>query len=368
MKPTQDRSEIYDAFTRTKSGGELAAAFPGHCQTPGDQEISKTDKRYWKGRLVVRRYRFPGSGQSDHDLAAYINDAQVGYFFPLGTSDPDAAAAKACKIQAMVVERGWSDVCREFSRELIVSFEWCTNPVLWTYTTIHTLVGNSDQTAPGEMPARHPNRRRVVIVEPDDGIRHALCWSVDHQAGFVGVPCRSPEHLSQMFALQKPQIVLLNRKLAGPGGFDAAGTIAPIHPGVPAATYSVHADGDTMFVSTPGGAAGYLVKRVPPDRLLEPLMKALNRSDLRIEDILLRVKYYFHDLLQLPSNQDNAAIASLTPREREVLELLSKGYVDKEIAQAMGIGIWTVHDHIKNIFQRLHVRTRTEAAIRYMEK
>jgi len=101
---------------------------------------------------------------------------------------------------------------------------------------------------------------------------------------------------------------------------------------------------------------------------MEPVLKAINRPDLTPEDLLLRVKYYFQQLLQLPSSQHNAALASLTPREREVLELLSKGYVDKEIAQTMGIGIWTVHDHIKNIFQRLHVRTRVEAAIRYIEK
>lgn len=171
-----------------------------------------------------------------------------------------------------------------------------------------------------------------------------------------------------MMALHKPRMVLLNRSLAGSTGFKSAGTVACIETGVPAITYSVHADGDWMFVSTPGGAVGYLVKRVQPDRLLEPILKAINRSEVTAEDYLLRVKYYFQELLQLPSSLDNSGLNKLTPREREVLDLLSKGYVDKEIAQAMGISIWTVHDHIKNIFERLHVRTRTEAAIRYLEK
>jgi DNA-binding NarL/FixJ family response regulator len=61
-------------------------------------------------------------------------------------------------------------------------------------------------------------------------------------------------------------------------------------------------------------------------------------------------------------------VARLTHREREVMELLSKGCVDKEIAQAMGISVWTVHGHIKSIFERLQVRTRTEAVIRFLEK
>jgi len=163
-------------------------------------------------------------------------------------------------------------------------------------------------------------------------------------------------------------MVLLNRNLAGRIGFKSAGTVAAIQPGVPALTYSVHLDGDQMFVSTPGGAAGYLVKRVKPDRLLEPILKAINRSELKTEDFLLRVKYYFQELLQLPSGHDNSALTTLTRREREVMELLSKGCVDKEIAQAMGISVWTVHGYIKNIFERLHVCTRTEAVIRYLEK
>lgn len=60
-------------------------------------------------------------------------------------------------------------------------------------------------------------------------------------------------------------------------------------------------------------------------------------------------------------------LAKLTCREREALALLGKGFMDKEIAQAMGISIWTVHFYIKNIFKRLNVHTRTEAAIQYVE-
>jgi DNA-binding NarL/FixJ family response regulator len=127
-------------------------------------------------------------------------------------------------------------------------------------------------------------------------------------------------------------------------------------------------DGDQMFVSTPGGAGGYLVKRVKPDRLLEPILKTASRSELMTQDYLLRVKYYFQELLQLHSSHDNSTLTKLTQREREALEFLSRGFVDKEIAQAMGISVWTVHGYVKKIFERLHVRTRTEAVIRYLEK
>jgi DNA-binding NarL/FixJ family response regulator len=313
----------------------------------------------------MRRYRFPASGESDGDLATRIDHAGVGYFFPLGTSNVELAAAKAAEIHQTAVKHGWNSVFPRFARELIVSFEWCMNPVLWTYTTIHTLVGKV--TDSDSSPAK-PNRQYVLVAELDAGIRRALCWSIDHQPGFGSIACDSAESFAQALAQHKPRMVLLNRNLAGRIGFKTNGAIAPIQPGVPALTYSVHVDGDQMFVSTPGGAAGYLVKRVKPDRLLEPILNVTSRSELMTDDLLLRVKYYFQELLQLHTNHDNSVVAKLTRREREVLALLSKGCVDKEIAHAMGISVWTVHGHIKRIFEALNVRTRTEAVIRYLEK
>ena len=328
---------------------------------------SQLDVGYWKLRLLRRRHRFPASGESEQDLAVYIDHGDVGFFFPLGTADMKIAAIKALEIYQMAMRHGWTTTCRHFSRELIVSFEWSMNPVLWTYTTIHTLIGKPTDRESVSLPTG-PNRQRILVVELDAGIRRALCWSINQQAGFVSDPCDSVESFDRALALRKPRMVLMNRNLAGRTGFKSTGIIAPIQPGVLGLTYSVHVDGDQMFVSTPGGAAGYLVKRVKPDRLLEPIVKVANRSELMTENFLLRVKYYFQELLQLHSGHDSSALAKLTRREREVIELLSKGCVDKEIAQAMGISVWTVHGHVKNIFERLHVRTRTEAVVRYLEK
>jgi len=85
-------------------------------------------------------------------------------------------------------------------------------------------------------------------------------------------------------------------------------------------------------------------------------------------DPLTPVKLFFRGLLRPRANAHTDALAKLTKRENEVLLLLSKGGVDKEIASAMGISLWTVHGHIKKIFERLGVRTRTEAVVRYLEK
>jgi DNA-binding NarL/FixJ family response regulator len=163
-------------------------------------------------------------------------------------------------------------------------------------------------------------------------------------------------------------MVLLNHNLAGRLGVNLNGQVTVLPPSVPALGYSTCVDGDQLFVSTPGGAQGYLLKRVNPARLLEPIFNDAGRPNYSASGLQDRVKTYFKALLQPRSDPDSSLLARLTRREREVLDLLSKGCVDKEIAQALGISAWTVHDHFKNIFERLGVRTRTEAVVRYLEK
>jgi DNA-binding NarL/FixJ family response regulator len=326
-----------------------------------------TGSRNWKEGLLLRRYHFPPSGERDQDLAARIEESGLGYFFPLGTPDANAAADKARQIYELIQKEGWAAANKCHCRELIVAFEWCLQPVLWTYTTIHTLVGARAVPESNPAPAEH-NAQRVLVVEMDAGIRNALCWSINQQAGFCSIPCPTVDAFGQAVEQNKPHLVILNRNLAGRLGIENPGTIASLRRGLAALTYSVYADGDQMFVSTPGGAEGYLVKRVKPDRLLEPATTVSGRQEILSENLLADVKAYFKKLLHSPSSGDKSALAKLTRRECEVLALLTKGLVDKEIAQAMGISIWTVHGYIKSIFERLKVHTRTEAVVRYLEK
>lgn len=341
--------------------------FSGIPATEPTHSASKSDNDHWRERLFVRRYPFPLSGGSERDLAARIDYGGVGYWFPLGSADFDAAAVKARRIQEAVIRQGWEECCSHFPRELIVGFEWCSDPILWTYATIHTVV----EKLPTETRQRCDARglSSVLIVEEDPGIRRALEWSLNRHPGILSVACESATSFDRNFVRCKPSLVLLNRKLAERVKFASPGQLAPIRDSVPALTYSLAADGDQLFVSTPGGAAGYLLKRVKPDRLLEPVLQgnsSLPGSESK--ELLARVKSYFKELLQPRSAGGASGIERLTRRENEVLALLSKGCVDKEIAQALGISAWTVHGHIKSIFERLHVRTRTEAVVRYLEK
>ncbi len=331
------------------------------------KNLLQPDEGYWRERLMVRRYRFPASNEPEKSLAVQIDHAGNGYFFPLGTADMDAAVTAASRIYSTVVKQGWETACDLFPRELIVAFEWSANPIMWTYTTIHTLVGKIPPAllAPAATTA---NLRCVLVVETDPGLRRALMWCLNHQPGFCAVACESPELFSKSLFQWKPALVLLNRSLAERMGIEFSGGFTPIRAHTLALAYSVSVDGDHTFVSVPGGAQGYMLTRVPPNRILDPIFSRGNFPRPPFEDLLAPVRQFFKELLRPPTGKHTDALAKLTPRENEVLLLLSKGYVDKEIAQAMGISAWTVHGHIKKIFERLSVRTRTEAVVRFLEK
>jgi DNA-binding NarL/FixJ family response regulator len=327
----------------------------------------RTDARFWRQQLLLRRYGFPASGEPEKSLAARIGHAGSAFFFPLGTAALDEAAKLACRIYCTVVRQGWEAAAKLFPRELIVAFEWSANPIMWTYTTVHTLVGRIAHVEALIAPAR-TDLAKVLIVETDAGLRRALAWCINHQPGFCAVACAAPEKFSTAFAEHQPKLVLLNRSLAERMGIEFSGGLTALPSGALALAYSVSVDGDHMFVSTPGGAEGYMLKRVNPGNVLDPMLPAGNLPGAAAEDHLAPVKIFFKSLLRPRSGQHTDALAKLTPRENEVLLLLSKGGVDKEIATAMGISVWTVHGHIKKIFERLGVRTRTEAVVRYLEK
>src|SRR4030095_16159580 len=97
--------------------------------------------------------------------------------------------------------------------------------------------------------------------------------------------------------------------------------------------YSVHEDSEALFKSTPGGASGYLLRRTPPAHLLAPIEDLLTNGQLSVATISENVRKYFHNItLTLEAGQYHHELTRLTRREREIMDCLSKGYVDKEIA------------------------------------
>jgi DNA-binding NarL/FixJ family response regulator len=319
---------------------------------------STTLEARWKPRLIHRTYPEPARPQREPEFSVRIEHGHSRAIFPLGTGKVDEAEARARRIYGTVLNEGWAAANRRFARELSIALRWQDNPLAWTYTTIHTSPRNSPGQAESVGPA---GTLSVALIEPDKGIQVALANGINQQAGFR---CEMVSEQLVIGELSRMDLVLANHDLpeepGTPGLQQLPSSLALI-------CYSVFEDADELFKSTPGGSVVYMLNRTSPSRLFEPITE-MGRPASR-DRIASCVRSYFQRLSGLlPSGTSSWEHARLTPREQQILEFLSKGDLVKEIADRLGISNWTVQGHIKSIFEKLDVHTRTEAVIKYLHK
>jgi DNA-binding NarL/FixJ family response regulator len=145
--------------------------------------------------------------------------------------------------------------------------------------------------------------------------------------------------------------------------------IKVIAPKLTPVVFSAYEDADQLFKSAPGGASGYLFRRTAPNCILEPVIKGLGQMIPGRESTATSIRNYFAESISsLPVGGAVHQLANLTPREHEILALLSKGHPDKEIADLLRISTWTVHGHLKKIFEKLGAHNRTDAVVKYLHK
>jgi DNA-binding NarL/FixJ family response regulator len=125
---------------------------------------------------------------------------------------------------------------------------------------------------------------------------------------------------------------------------------------------TVYEDDEKIFESLKAGASGYLLKKTPPAKLLEAILDLRNGGSPMSSSIARKVVQVFQAMT--PSSQ---ATENLTTREHEILSYLAKGYRYKEIADALFISVETVRTHLRNIYEKLHVRSRSEAVLRVFQ-
>jgi DNA-binding NarL/FixJ family response regulator len=342
------------------------AAFPPPLLEPKSAPASppELDAEHWKRRLIHRKYPEPTASNGESALSVRIEHSGVSRYFPLGTTDENEAATQAMHIHQVVASQGWGIANQRFSRELTLAFRWLEDPLAWTYTTLHTRIASEEPVFANLKAAR----RIVAIIEPDAGIRHALTACANSQEGFACCAAYSSvaEALREIIR-RRIDLVITNYALPDQPGTRCLETLQKEKPGIVGLLYSVFEDSDQLFKSTPGGAAGYMLKRTPTYRIFDPI--AETSGLLTSEVIALKIREYFQRLVAaMPSGPSALDTARLTPREHEILALLAKGDLAKEIADSLGISIWTVHGHIKSIFEKLNVHTRTEAVLKFLQK
>jgi DNA-binding NarL/FixJ family response regulator len=347
----------------TGTGSRLHAA-SGSLLSPASISF---DAGYWKRRLIHRRYPEPAAFRRDREFSVRIDHARTSQYFPLGTSDENEAASRAMTIYRTVVKTGWTNANARFPRELSLALRWQDNPLAWTYTTIHTRQCNGPLKAVPNAADRLAEHS-VVFIEPDAGIRSALAECANSQEGFrCDATFAGAAAALREIPRRRVDLALANHDLPDEAGAACLEELQRALPGLAVLSYSVFEDADQLFKSTPGGSVVYMLKRTAASRLLEPI--AGLGGPMTRERIASHVRDYFQRLsATLPSGPPSGKLAKLTPREQEILALLSKGDLAKDIVLALGISHWTVQGHIKRIFEKLGVHTRTEAVIKYLQK
>ena len=204
----------------------------------------------------------------------------------------------------------------------------------------------------------------VSIVEDDPEVRGSLARLINSSPGYRCVS----EHASVENALQEipevnPEVVLMDINLPGLSGVECARRLKPVLPATQIIMLTVYQNTENIFNALAAGATGYLLKQTPPADLLVAIREVHDGGSPMSSHIARKIVQSF----QQPAPAAREA-QTLSPREAQVLDLLAKGYLYKEIADTMKVTYATVHTHIRHIYEKLHVRSRTEAVAKHLSK
>ena len=367
--------ELYRALV-TKGWKDAAArALQKRAQfAPGMGEVvlpgrERFDAGYWVQRLIHREYTMTPSPGESQELSVRVEHGGTAHYFPLGTSSQQLGAQRALRVYETIVNRGWEAANKRFSREVTVAFRWLDVPLAWTYTTIHTLPRAAE--ALRIQPPRQANPTvGMAVTESDIGLRRALEWCINQMEGLGCVAgFTSAQEALRELRRRQVQLVLVNHSLAERSGTVCLEEMRKAAPEVAGLLYSVYEDSEELFRRTPGGAGTYLLRRTGPIQFLKPIRTWLKQGPLTGQQMVAAAWQYFKDgVASLPITGVSRPVGNLTQREQQVLGLLSKGHPDKEIADQLGISIYTVREHVRNIFEKLAAHNRTEAAVKFLQK
>jgi DNA-binding NarL/FixJ family response regulator len=206
------------------------------------------------------------------------------------------------------------------------------------------------------------NPTKVSIVEDDNEVRQSLAVLINGSEGFRCVSAhRSAEEALAGIPPAQPDVALVDINLPRQSGIDCVRQLKAQSPNLHCLMLTMYEDTDLIFKSLTAGASGYLLKRTPPARLLDAIMEVQHGGAPMSGKIARVVVQYFQQL-----KGPDPTTETLTRRERELLDLLAKGHRYKEIAETLGISFDTVRAHLRNIYDKLQVRSRTEAVVKYL--
>jgi len=205
---------------------------------------------------------------------------------------------------------------------------------------------------------------RVVIIEDLREIREGLAALINGTAGYKCVSSYGMmETALARIAGDQPDIILTDLGLPGMSGIEGIEHLRRIFPETPIVALTIYDNDQQIFDALCNGANGYLLKNTPPARLLESLQEAATGGAPMSPPIAARVVRLFREF-----RPPESANYHLTPQETELLRLLIEGHHKKTAARELGISFHTVSFHLKNIYEKLQVHSKTEAVAKALRE
>jgi len=202
----------------------------------------------------------------------------------------------------------------------------------------------------------------VAVVEDSATVRRNLNRWLDRTPGFKCV-CTCANGVEALRAIPnwQPQVVLMDIQMPGMSGIECTAQLKQLLPAAQIIVLTVYEDTETIFKALRAGACGYLLKRSTHQEILNAIREILQGGAPLTSAIARKLVTAFQEPGQPPDPG-----TMLSPREREILDLLAQGLANKEIGAKLNLSPFTVKNHLARVFEKLHVRCRTEAVMAYL--
>lgn len=202
----------------------------------------------------------------------------------------------------------------------------------------------------------------VAIVEDNAGIceelKHVIACAADLKCACV---CRNASAALERIPALAPDVIIMDIHLPDGSGIDCTSRLKRELPETQILMFTIHDDTDQIVKALEAGASGYLLKDTAPAEILAAVRDVRDHGAPMSRDVARKLVASFHHPVARAQSPE-----PLTPRESEILTLLAEGLLYKEIGDRLAIKLDTVGTHVKNIYRKLHVRSRTEAVMKYI--
>ena len=208
----------------------------------------------------------------------------------------------------------------------------------------------------------------ISIVEDNDKLRGTLAKVIGRAEGFrfVSDYANAEDALADLPKV-KPDVVLMDINLPGMNGVECVRKLKAMLPQTQVMMLTVYEDTENIFNALAAGANGYMLKRTPTKELIEAI-REMQRGGSPMTTHIARLVVQSFQKPVAPAAPSGGELSELSEREQQVLDLLAQGLIYKEIADKLNIGYETVHTYIRRIYEKLQVRTRTEAVAKFLQR